>query len=60
VYEAGQRKYKFLVFDSYTKLYFFVIYITKESKNSIGTFLLPEQYFGFSIQSVQTDNGSEA
>lgn len=60
VYDSGKRKYKFSVFDPYTKLYFFMIYQTKESKNSIGAFLLSEQYFGFPILSVQTDNGSEA
>ena len=60
VYESGKRKYKFSVFDPYTKLYFFMIFKTKESKNSIGAFLLAEEYFGFKILSVQTYNGSEA
>lgn len=60
VYQRGKRKYKFSVFDPFTKLYFFMICATKESKNSIGAYLLAEQYFGFEILSVQTDNGSEA
>lgn len=60
VYESGQRKYKFSVFDPYTKLYFFMISSTKESRNSIAAYLAAEQYFGFKIISVQTDNGSEA
>ncbi|MBL8029958.1 MAG: transposase [Candidatus Doudnabacteria bacterium] len=60
VYESGKRKYKFSVFDPFTKIYFFMIFSTKESKNSIGAFLAAEEYFGFEIHSVQTDNGSEA
>lgn len=60
VYEHGRRRYQFSVCDPYTKLYFFAIYDTKESKNSIGACILAEQYFGFPIHSVQTDNGSEA
>lgn len=60
VYEGGKRKYKFSVFDPFTKLYFFMIFSTKESKNSIGAFLKAKEYFGFEILSVQTDNGSEA
>lgn len=60
VYEGGKRKYKFSVFDPFTKIYFFTVFSTKESKNSIGAFLAAEEYFGFEILSVQTDNGSEA
>ena len=37
-----------------------MIFETKESKNSIAAFTEAEKYFGFSIVSVQTDNGSEA
>lgn len=59
-YESGKRKYKFSVFDPFTKLYFFMVFASKESKNSIAAFLGAEQYFGFKISSVQTDNGSEA
>lgn len=60
VYEGSKRKYKFSVLDRFTKLYFFMIFSTKESKNSIAAYLAAEQYFGFEILSVQTDNGSEA
>lgn len=60
VYESGKRKYKFSVLDPFTKLYFFMIFSTKESKNGIAVFLKAEEYFGFKILSVQTDNGSEA
>jgi len=60
VYESGKRKYKFSVLDPFTKLYFFMIFPTKESKNSIAAFLKTQEYFGFEISSVQTDNGSEA
>ena len=60
VYKDNRRHYQFSVFDPYTKLYFFVIFETKESKNSIAAFVQAEKYFGFSIVSVQTDNGSEA
>ncbi|PJC56057.1 hypothetical protein CO026_02380, partial [Candidatus Kaiserbacteria bacterium CG_4_9_14_0_2_um_filter_41_32] len=60
VYESGRRKYKFSVLDPFTKLYFFMIFPTKESKNSIVAYLAAQEYFGFEISSVQTDNGSEA
>lgn len=60
VYESGSRRYKFSVFDPFTKLYFFMIFKTKESKNSIKAYVEAEKYFGFKILSVQTDNGSEA
>lgn len=60
VYESGKRKYKFSVFDPFTKLYFFMIFDTKESRNSITAFLAAEKYLGFNVLSVQTDNGSEA
>lgn len=60
VYEGGQRRYQFSVFDPYTKQYFFEVFRTKESKNCTEVFQKAEQYFGFKILSVQTDNGSEA
>lgn len=60
VYEGGRRRYQFSVCDPYTRLYHFSIYDTKHSRNGILAFQAAEQYFGFSIQSVQTDNGSEA
>lgn len=60
VYESGKRKYKFSVFDPFTKLYFFMTFATKESRNSIAAYLGAVHYFGFEIISVQTDNGSEA
>lgn len=60
VYEKRERRYKFSVFDPFTRLYHFMIFPTKHSKNSIAAFLAAEEYFGFEIISVQTDNGSEA
>jgi transposase InsO family protein len=60
VYEQNTRTYQFSVLDPYTKLYFFMIFPTKLSKNSITAFEQAEIYFGFPITSVQTDNGSEA
>ena len=60
VSEQGQRKYKFSVLDPFTKLYFFMIFASKASQNSIVAFQAAEAYFGFTISSVQTDNGSEA
>jgi IS30 family transposase len=60
VYEGKQRRYKFSVFDPFTRMYSFMICNTKESKNSIVAFQEAEKYFGFKIVSVQTDNGSEA
>jgi transposase-like protein len=60
IYPKSRRQYQFSVFDPYTNLYHFSIFDTKESKNCIEAFLKAEQYFGFKILSVQTDNGSEA
>jgi transposase InsO family protein len=60
VYEYNRRRYQFPVFDPFTRLYFFMVFKTKESKNCIESFQGAEQYFGFKIISVQTDNGSEA
>lgn len=60
VYGRTRRQYQFSVFDPYTRLYYFMIFPTKQSKNCIQVFLAAEQYFGFCISSVQTDNGSEA
>jgi putative transposase len=59
VYEGSKRRYQFSVFDPYTKLYDFTVFPTKHSKNCILAFQEAEQYFGFRIASVQTDNGSE-
>ena len=59
VYEDGKRKYQFSIFDPFTELYHFTICDTKESKNAITALHKAQRYFGFTIQSVQTDNGSE-
>jgi len=59
VYLNAKRKFQFSLFDPFTKKYFFMIFPTKESKNAISVFLETQQYFGFNILSVQTDNGSE-
>jgi hypothetical protein len=59
VYPAGKRQFQFSVFDPYSKKYHFSIYDTKESNNAIRALQAAEQYFGFTIASVQTDNGSE-
>lgn len=59
VYEEGARKYQFSAFDPYTKKYYFMIFDTRESKNAILIFQKAQQYFGFKILSIQTDNGSE-
>lgn len=59
VYEGGKRRYQFSVFDPYTELYHFTILETKHSANAVIAFQNAEQYFGFKIISVQTDNGSE-
>lgn len=59
VYENGRRQYQFSVFDPYTELYHFTVFDTRESKNAIIAFQNAEQYFGFKILSIQTDNGSE-
>ena len=59
VYGAGKRQYQFSALDPYTELHFFIIDDTRESKNAIALFQKAEQYFGFPILSVQTDNGSE-
>lgn len=59
VYEQGIRKYQFSALDPYTRKYFFYVFISKHSVNAIRAFKLAETYFGFKIQSIQTDNGSE-
>lgn len=59
VYEQGLRKFQFSVFDPFTLKYHFTVFPNKESANSIVAFLKAEEYFGFKILSVQTDNGSE-
>lgn len=59
VYEKGRRRYQFSVFDPYTELYHFTIFDTKHSINAVTALLNAEEYFGFEILSVQTDNGSE-
>jgi transposase InsO family protein len=60
VYGRSKRKYQSSVFDPYARLYHFTIFDTKHSKNCIAAFQDAENYFGFKITSVQTDNGSEA
>jgi transposase len=59
VYEKGMRQFQFSVFDPFTRMYYFKVFPTKESKNAIEIFLEAQRYFGFEILSVQTDNGSE-
>lgn len=59
VYDKGSRKYQFSVFDPFTEKYYFIICLTKESRNAITAFKKAEKYFGFKILSVQTDNGGE-
>lgn len=59
VYTAGYQQYQFSVFDPYTRLYHFSVFDTRESKNAVTALKRAQQYFGFTIQSVQTDNGSE-
>lgn len=59
VYPEGRRQYQFSVFDPYTKKYHFSIFNTKDSNHAILALRAGEQYFGFAIISVQTDNGSE-
>lgn len=60
VYGQRKRRYQFSVFDPYTRLYHFTIFDTKHSQNGITALQAAEQYFGFTAESVQTDNGSEA
>lgn len=57
--EQGFRCYQFSVLDVFTEKYYFQIFPTKESRNSIVAHRNAEKYFGFSIISVQSDNGSE-
>jgi IS30 family transposase len=58
VWEGG-RRYLFSAFDPYTESYFFLIFATKHASNAVKTFKKAERYFGFKVQSTQTDNGSE-
>lgn len=59
VYEGGKRRYQFSVFDPYTELYHFTIFETKHSVNATTAMSYAQEYFGFKVLSVQTDNGSE-
>jgi hypothetical protein len=59
VYEGGKRKYQFSVFDPFTELLHFTVFSTRESKNVVIALRAAQMYFGFTILSVQTDNGSE-
>jgi IS30 family transposase len=59
VYEGGKRRYQFSVFDPFTELYHFTIFETKHSVNAKTAMLNAQEYFGFKVLSVQTDNGSE-
>lgn len=59
VYPNGHRQYQFSVLDPYSKKYHFSVFDTKESNNAIRAIQAAGQYFGFTIASVQTDNGSE-
>lgn len=59
VYENNIRQYQFSVLDPYTEKYYFSIFSTKESANAITVLKSAEKYFGFKIESIQTDNGGE-
>lgn len=59
VYEDGARRFQFSVLDPCTLKYHFTVFSARESKNAIVAFKNAEDYFGFKIISVQTDNGSE-
>lgn len=59
VYPRGRREYLFSVFDPFTEQYFAKVYPSKESKWGVSVFEKAEQFFGFNIQSIQTDNGTE-
>jgi transposase len=58
-YEKGYREFQFSVLDPFTDKYFFKVFATKHSRNAVLAHQAAEQYFGFKILSVQTDNGSE-
>ena len=55
----GRRRYQFSVCDPFTRLYHFEICDTRESKNAILALKNAQAVWGFTIHSVQTDNGSE-
>lgn len=59
VFEDGQRKYFFSVLDTYTEKYYGRTFQTKHSQNRITVHQEAENYFGFKIISIQSDNGSE-
>lgn len=59
VHEQGVRKFQFSVFDPFTAKYHFTVFPAKESRNAVAAYRRAEKYLGFSILSVQTDNGSE-
>lgn len=59
VYHHGVRMYQFSVLDPYTKMHYHIIRSTKHSYHAVDALKESQAYFGFTIESVQTDNGSE-
>jgi len=59
IWKNNNWNYLFSVFDPLTRMYHFTIFKTKESKNAIIAIQNANNYFGFNINSIQTDNGGE-
>jgi transposase InsO family protein len=59
VYKKGTRYYQFSVLDPFTRLYHAYVLPTKHAQGAIKAIREAQISFGFSIHSVQTDNGSE-
>jgi len=57
--QKGRTYYQFTAIDKYTRLSYAKVYATKSSRKAKEFFKEAQEYFGFEIKKVQTDNGSE-
>lgn len=55
----GQQYYQYTVIDEHTRLRYLAWHDSIWTLNSVKTLKRAEKYFGFKIESVQTDNGIE-
>ena len=56
---SKQKRYIYTVIDLYTRMAYARVYQELKPINSLNTILEAEQYFGFKLKMVQSDNGLE-
>ena len=56
---SKQKRYIYTVIDLYTRMAYARVYKELKPINSLNTILEAEQYFGFDLKTVQSDNGLE-